>query len=146
MRPALPLVLAALAGCGSPYCGENVRVGHDSEPFTPYCSGDTLNIEGSAGSYYLPLLFEFEGLDTSGGVTAVLRLTPTGQSSQDALGGLAVNDQGDGLYTANTDFPLQESTEAEVDALDGVDATFSAALTGGEVSEEVVLDVVLAAP
>ena len=31
--------------------------------------------------------------------------------------GLVVSDRGDGLYTANTDFPLQEQTEAEVAAL-----------------------------
>jgi hypothetical protein len=85
------------------------------------------------------------GIDGSGGATTVIRLTPDGQSSQDALGSLPMF-EADGVWTTNSFFPLREQTEAEVAALDGLSATLTAAFTADTTVEVVLNDLVLAAP
>ncbi|TNE86432.1 MAG: hypothetical protein EP330_22080 [Deltaproteobacteria bacterium] len=144
MRALMLLPLIAV-GCGTPYCGDQLRVGPDASPFEPYCSGDVLQVTGSEGSYALPLGFEVEGIDGSGGVTAVIRLTPEGGSSQDALGGLPLSESG-GVWTTNTSFALQEQTAAELEALDGATAELSVAFTADITVEVVLTDMEIAAP
>ncbi|MCO4747268.1 MAG: hypothetical protein KC912_20890 [Proteobacteria bacterium] len=141
----LPFLLTACAGSGE--CGEQVRVGVDASPFVPYCSGDAMIItEGSTG-YGMALAFEIEGIDGTTGAQAVLRATFTGDSSQDVIGGVILNDRGEGLWATNTFFPLREQTEAEVAALDGRDVQFSAVFTDGEATMvETVLQLVADAP
>lgn len=142
----LVLFTVLASGCATPYCGDGVRVGPDASPLSPYCTGDTLQIEGAPGSYGLSLGFEVEGIDGSGGATVVVRLTPDGQSSQDALGSLPMFLDEGGVWTSNTFFSLREQTEEEVTALDGVSASLSAAFTADATVEVVINDLVLSAP
>lgn len=106
-------------------------VGPDAMPFAAYQSGDAFRIEQISGQFGVPLTLQFSGLDGGTGAGAVIRAVIDGGSSQDAVGGLVLNDLGDGLWTTNTFFPLREQTGSEVAALDGLSVVFTAAMTDG---------------
>ena len=146
MRSSWMLVIG-LAGCGGAYCGDALQVGYDQAAFTPYCSGDALIIEQSSGGYGLPLSLQMRSVDGSTGANGVFRLTVGAEPTQDGFGGLVLSDQGDGSWSSNTFFPLQEQTAEEVGALDGVDVQFAVVVTDGAgTSLETVLDLVAQAP
>lgn len=142
----LPILLIACGG-GSAVCGEELSIGPDASPLVPYCSGDTITIEAGGGGFGFALAFEMTGIDGTTSTIAVMRATFEGEPSQDAFGGVVLNDRGDGLFATNTFFLLNESTDAEVAALDGVPMVFSTAMTdGNDVTIETILDLVAAAP
>ena len=106
-------------------------VGPDVSPFVAYVDGDSFRIEQISGQFGVPLTMQFSGLDGSTGAGAVVRAVIGAGSSQDAVGGLLLNDLGDGVWTTSTFFPLRQQTGGEVAALEGLSVVFTAAMTDG---------------
>ena len=133
--PAL-FLLAACAEDPDVCAGEGdprVEVGTlEGGTFVPYEDGDTIQILGQEGGYYVPLEYELQGIDPSGDVLVAIRFFWEGETaSDDALANTLVNCVGEGPMTFATNVPIatDKQTASAMAAVDGgelrIDSTFT---------------------